>query len=117
MHNEAPSLKAFSVKPAWKAQPNIRRDGIMNRFAMEIRDAVFAMPLPSDKQSSYTLYTRENGNMVIIHLLKQHDPASSTISLDQVYTDYSNLMKMAVVEQFDNQLAKEHPVKMLDVSP
>ena len=45
MHNEAPSLKAFSVKPAWKAQPNIRRDGIMNRFAMEIRDAVFAMPL------------------------------------------------------------------------
>ena len=116
MQQGNPSFKAFSIKPVWKSLANIRRDGIINRFAMEIRDAVFEMPLPTKKQPSYVSYTRENGNIVLIHLLKQHDPESSTVSLDQVYTDYSNLMKMAALEQFDNQLAKEHPIKKFDLA-
>jgi peptidyl-prolyl cis-trans isomerase D len=96
---------------SWKSLKNIRREGIMNRIAMEVKDDVFDMPRPSGSNMSYKSIKLENGNYVVVKLVKVSIANPLILYPSAVHDRYLKEMKETANSSFEYDLRKASKVK------
>ena len=98
-----------SVK--WQQLDNIKREGIMNRIAMQIKDEVFSMPRPIGKQYSYKAIKLEGGEYVLVQLVDVRIAKPLLTFPSAVYEKYMSDFKNDQYESFQKILKEKAKIK------
>lgn len=95
----------------WISLNNIARTGIVNRFAMEIRDDVFQTPISSADKPSLKKVTLENGNVVVFQVLSSTSPLELKVKEADLKSDYKDYWARWNLYAFENNLRAQAEIK------
>lgn len=96
---------------AWQKLDNIKREGIMNRVAMQIKDEVFSMPRPMAKKYSYKAIKLESGEYVLVKLVDVRIAKPLLTYPSAVFEKYMNDFKEDQYQSFQKVLKEKANIK------
>ena len=107
------SISKFTEKNSltWQQLDNIKREGIMNRIAMQIKDEVFSMPRPIGKHYSYKAIKLEGGEYVLVQLVDVRIAKPLLTFPSAVYEKYMSDFKNDQYESFQKILKEKTKIK------
>jgi len=95
-------LKAQGL--SWHTLKDIKRSGIINRLAMEIRDAVFAMPKPTKAQGSYQVIHTKDQAVLVVKLIGEHTANPLVVYPGTIHHEYLEDMSQWEFASFEQYL-------------
>ncbi|MEE3003328.1 MAG: SurA N-terminal domain-containing protein [Pseudomonadota bacterium] len=97
---------------SWRTIKNMKREGIMNRTGMEIREKVFLMPIPTNVGVSCIVSQLENSNYVVIKLDKIHIAQPLIAYPSTIHEKYLGYRKTWELSAFESYLKSQAKIKV-----